>query len=30
MILVIDILAGLPMAWMLVRKEFRGKRFRTR
>lgn len=24
---VIDILAGLPMAWMLVRKEFRGKRF---
>jgi len=24
---VIDILAGLPMAWILVRKEFRGKRF---
>ncbi len=24
---VIDILVGLPMAWMLVRKEFRGKRF---
>jgi thiamine transport system permease protein len=24
---VIDILVGLPMAWMLVRKDFRGKRF---
>ncbi|MBN1110002.1 MAG: ABC transporter permease subunit, partial [Methanomassiliicoccales archaeon] len=24
---IIDILVGLPMAWMLVRKEFRGKRF---
>jgi thiamine transport system permease protein len=24
---VIDILVGLPMAWILVRKEFRGKRF---
>ncbi len=24
---IIDFIAGLPMAWMLVRKEFRGKRF---
>ncbi|WP_019178104.1 ABC transporter permease [Methanomassiliicoccus luminyensis] len=24
---VIDFLAGLPIAWMMVRKEFRGKRF---
>ncbi len=24
---IIDVLVGLPMAWMMVRKEFRGKRF---
>jgi len=27
LVTVIDIIVGLPMAWMMVRKEFRGKRY---